>query len=158
MKAQLTMLTWRNVHLADALVCEELNARLSAEAGCSLIEHDLMAWLAVSPGQRLRMLDLADRLRVSQGGLTRIVDRLVARGWVERDRPAGNRREVHVILAEAGTTAWTAARATYSRVLQETLASYLGERDLETLGTIAGKLLTRAAAGQALHCLPPTCY
>ncbi len=32
--------TWRNLHLANAIICEELNARLAAAVGCSLIEHD----------------------------------------------------------------------------------------------------------------------
>src|SRR6266511_1371892 len=85
------ILTWRNLHLADAVVCDKLNARLAGGAGCSLVEHDLLAWLAAAPGKRLRMLDLATRLRVTAGGLTRIIDRLVERGWIERDRGAPHR-------------------------------------------------------------------
>jgi MarR family len=74
------ILTWRNLHLADTAVCDALNARLAEKAGCSLVEHDLLAWLAAAPGKRLRMLDLATHLRVTPGGLTRIIDRLVDRG------------------------------------------------------------------------------
>src|SRR5919198_4011686 len=96
------ILTWRNLHLADTAVCDALDARLAEQAGCSLLEHDLLAWLAAAPGKRLRMVDLATRLRVTPGGLTRIIDRLVDRGWIERDRPTGNRREVHATLTRAG--------------------------------------------------------
>jgi DNA-binding MarR family transcriptional regulator len=150
------MLTWRNLHLADAVICDELNARLAADTGCSLTEHDLMAWLAAAPGQRLRMADLAARLRVTPGGLTRIADRLATRGWIERDRPPGNRREVHVTLTRTGTAAQLAARSAYSRVLRNTLARHLNAHDLETLGTITGKLLGQLAAEHELHCLPAT--
>jgi DNA-binding MarR family transcriptional regulator len=150
------MLTWRNLHLADAVICDELNARLAADADCSLTEHDLMAWLAVAPGHRLRMADLAARLRVTPGGLTRIADRLATRGWIERDRPPGNRREVHVTLTRTGAAALRAAQSAYARVLQDTLARHLGEHDLDTLGAITGTLLRRLAAGHELHCLPAT--
>lgn len=156
MAPSLAMLTWRNLHLADAVICDELNARLAADTGCSLTEHDLMAWLAAAPGQPLRMADLAARLRVTPGGLTRIADRLTTRGWIERDRPSGNRREVHVTLTRTGATALLAARSAYSRVLRDTLARHLDEHDLQTLGTIADKLLGRLAAEHGLHCPPAT--
>ena len=133
--------TWRNLHLADAAVCDQLNARLAEQAGCSLVEHDLLAWLAAAPRKRLRMLDLATRLRVTPGGLTRIVDRLVDRGWIQRDRPADNRREVYATLTTAGAAAHRTARVVYGRVIQETFARHLDEQDLTTLGSIAHKLL-----------------
>jgi DNA-binding MarR family transcriptional regulator len=142
------ILTWRNLHLADTAVCDELNARLAEKAGCSLIEHDLLAWLAAAPGKRLRMLELATRLRVTPGGLTRIIDRLVDRGWIERDRPADNRREVYATLTRAGAAAHRTARVVYSRVIQESFARHLDEQDLTTLHGIAHKLLDRLGSEQ----------
>jgi DNA-binding MarR family transcriptional regulator len=137
------ILTWRSLHLADAVVCDELNARLAEGAGCSLIEHDLLAWLGAAPGKRLRMLDLATRLRVTAGGLTRIIDRLVDRGWIERDRPAENRREVYATLTRAGAAALRTARVIYSRVIEEAFARHFDEQDLVTLDSLAQKLLDR---------------
>src|ERR1044071_10361445 len=104
------------MHLADAELCDRLGTRLGERPGCSLTEHDALAWLAAAPGHRLRMLDLAARLRVSPGGLTRIVDRLVGRGWVERHRPASNRREVYIILTSTGTAARRQAQLVCSNV------------------------------------------
>jgi DNA-binding MarR family transcriptional regulator len=142
------ILTWRNLHLADIAVCDALNTRLAEKAGCSLIEHDLLAWLAAAPGKRLRMVDLATRLRVTPGGLTRIIDRLVDRGWIQRDRPADNRREVYAMLTGSGAAAHRTARAVYSRVIQETFARHLDQQDLMTLGSIAHKLLDRLRSEQ----------
>jgi DNA-binding MarR family transcriptional regulator len=137
------MLAWRNLHVADAIVCDQVNARLNSEIGCSLTEHDLMAWLFAAPGQRLRMSDLAARLRVTPGGLTRIADRLVARGWIERDQSPDNRREVRLTLTSTGTEAHETARTAYSEVLRDTLTKHLDETDLDTLGAITAKLLGR---------------
>jgi DNA-binding MarR family transcriptional regulator len=124
-------------------VCDELNARLAEKVGCSLIEHDVLAWLAAAPGKRLRMLDLATRLRVTPGGLTRIIDRLVNRGWIQRDRPADNRRQVYATLTSSGEAARRSGRVVYGRVIDETFARHLDEQEVMTLGNIAHKLLDR---------------
>jgi DNA-binding MarR family transcriptional regulator len=132
---------WRNLHLADAMICEELNARLAARVGCSLVEHDLLAWVFAAPSQRLRMAELAGLLRVTPGGLTRIVDRTVERGWIQRDRPAGNRRQVYAVLTDTGRSLLRSARQTYSSVLQEMIAGQLGDADLSALLGVSQKLL-----------------
>ena len=132
---------WRNLHLADAMICEELNARLAARVGCSLVEHDLLAWVFAAPSQRLRMAELAGLLRVTPGGLTRIVDRTVERGWIQRHRPARNRRQVYAVLTDTGRSLLRSARQTYSNVLQEMIAGQLGDADLSALLGVSQKLL-----------------
>jgi len=142
MATQPTVLNiWRNLHLTDAIICHELNARLAARAGCSLTEHDVLAWVSAAPSQRLRMADLAGLLRVTPGGLTRIIDRTVERGWIQRDRPADNRREVYAVLTSAGRSLLRSARQTYWGVLQEMIAGQLAEADLSMLLNVSQKLL-----------------
>jgi DNA-binding MarR family transcriptional regulator len=45
---------------------------------------------------------IAEHLGVHPSTFTRMADRLVAAGWVERQEAAGNRREVHIALAAPG--------------------------------------------------------
>lgn len=145
------LMIWRNLHLADAMICEKLNATLAARVGCSLLEHDLLAWLSTAPSQRLRMAELAGLLRVTPGGLTRIVDRTVERGWIQRDRPPGNRREVHAVLTSAGRDTLRAARPHYAAVLQEVIAGQFEEADLTSLLGLSQKLLN-SLHPHAAHC------
>jgi DNA-binding MarR family transcriptional regulator len=139
------VLTWRSLHLADDAIRRILDERLLAECGCSLLEHDLLAWLKTAPQRRMQMLTLADMLGVTRGGLTRIVDRLVERGWVERDRPASNRREVYAVLTPAGQQAIQHARAHYLSVLNKTLGAHLNKAELDELARITTKLLDTLA-------------
>jgi DNA-binding MarR family transcriptional regulator len=132
---------WRNLHLADAMICAELNTTLNASLGCSLVEHDALAWVSAAPSQRLRMAELAGLLRVTPGGLTRIIDRTVERGWIERNRPAENRREVYAVLTAAGRDLLRSAREAYSGVLRDMIAGPLGDADLSALLGISQKLL-----------------
>src|SRR5262245_18064134 len=51
---------------------------------------------------KIRTLDLASRLVSRAPDITRLLDKLEQRGLIERDRPADNRRVVHVGITEAG--------------------------------------------------------
>lgn len=143
---------WRNLHLSDAIICQELNTRLAARAGCSLVDHDLLAWVDAAPGQRLRMLDLARLLRVTPGGLTRIVDRGVARGWIRRDRPDRNRREVFAVLTDGGRDLLRRARPVYHGVLDDMIAGQLSDPELAALRDVSRKLLDRVRSDGGGSC------
>jgi DNA-binding MarR family transcriptional regulator len=53
------------------------------------------------PG-KVRTLDLAGRLVSRAPDITRLLDKLERRGLIDRDRPADNRRVVHVGITDAG--------------------------------------------------------
>jgi DNA-binding MarR family transcriptional regulator len=150
-KPSTVVLTWRNLHLADGAVRAALDGQLSRDANCSLIEHDLMAWLEAAPHCTRGMYELAGLLGVTPGGVTRIVDRLITRGWLTRDRPSRNRREVTVGFTAAGENAFATARTAYLAVLDETLAAHLTERELATLERITSKVLAAVAPEQLTH-------
>src|SRR6476619_3062362 len=117
-----------------------LDERLRAGSECSLSDVDVLNELFCTPEQRLQMLVLAERLGVTRGGLTRIIDRLVERGWVSRDRPEHNRREVYAVITDEGARVVQNARAVYIRVLRETLGTHLDEAALDDLAASLTKL------------------
>lgn len=53
------------------------------------------------PG-KMPTLDLAARLVSRAPDITRLLDRLEERGYIERDRPADNRRMVRISITDAG--------------------------------------------------------
>ena len=57
--------------------------------------------VAARPG-KLKTLQVASRLVSRAPDITRLLDKLVARGLVERERRAENRREVHIGITDAG--------------------------------------------------------
>jgi DNA-binding MarR family transcriptional regulator len=138
---------WSNLHHLNATIRSALSRRLDSEGGCSLLDHDLMSWLEVSGSHRPRMQDLAVLLDVTPGGVTRLVDRLVERGWVIREQRPGNRVEAYAALTPAGTAALSRARAAYFKALRETLAPGLPAEDLADLTAQTTKLLAGLARG-----------
>jgi DNA-binding MarR family transcriptional regulator len=131
---------WANLHFTYREMSKRLDERLRAESACSLGDVDVLNELHCTPEHRLQMLTLADRLGVTRGGLTKIIDRLVERGWVSRDRPAHNRREVHVLITDDGSRVLRDARAVYIRLLTQTLGATLDDAALDDLAAGMGKL------------------
>jgi DNA-binding MarR family transcriptional regulator len=142
---------WAGLHFAYGAVRKLLDDRLRRESECSLSDVDVLNELHCTPGHRLQMLDLADRLGVTRGGLTRIIDRLVERGWVSRDRPANNRREVYAVVTDEGSRVLRQARAVYIRLLNETLGAHLDDAALDDIATSMNKLLGALNGREAGH-------
>lgn len=142
---------WASLHFAYGAVRKLVDDRLRRESECSLSDVDVLNELHCTPGHRLQMLDLADRLGVTRGGLTRIIDRLVERGWVSRDRPAHNRREVYAVVTDEGSRVLRQARAVYIRLLHETLGAHLDDAALDDVATSMNKLLAALNGREAVH-------
>jgi DNA-binding MarR family transcriptional regulator len=138
---------WSNLHRLYTAMRRQLDERLAVEAGCSLFDHDLLSRVECAPDRRMQMLDLADKMEVTRGGLTRIIDRLVERDWVRRDRPDSNRREVYALITDAGLGTLDRARAVYLRVLDETLGGHLTAHELHEFVHSSNKLLKALDVG-----------
>lgn len=98
-KARLRL--WLKLLKASRRVEGEVREHLRAEHGATLPRFDVMAMLH-RYRDGLRMSELAGVLRVSNGNVTGIVDRLVAEGLIERAPVAGDRRAMRVRLTSAG--------------------------------------------------------
>src|SRR3989304_5786076 len=65
-------------------------------------EADALAQLTIADGHRLRMNELADRLLLTRSGVSRLVDRLVDGGYVERLACPTDARGAFAVLTKAG--------------------------------------------------------
>jgi len=93
---------WRAFLRAHAQVVRRLERELQDEQSMALTDYDVLVQLARSDQRRLRMSELADRLLLSRSGVTRLVDRLVAEGLVERVMCDDDRRGQWAALTDAG--------------------------------------------------------
>jgi DNA-binding MarR family transcriptional regulator len=84
-----------------------LTARFAAqfeEHRLSAVEFEVLMRLARSPGNRLRMTDLAGQTSLSTSGVTRVVDRMDRDGLVRREACASDRRSSYAVITDAGRT------------------------------------------------------
>lgn len=87
---------------AYAAVSALVERELQDAAGISGHEFGVLLRLARTPGNHLRMSDLADGAGLSTSGMTRLVDRLQADGYVDRTTCPNDRRGLEAVLTEKG--------------------------------------------------------
>jgi MarR family 2-MHQ and catechol resistance regulon transcriptional repressor len=115
---------------ASAGLERTLERRLSQECGLSVQWFELLLRLARSPGQRLRMCDLAAQVAMSPSGLTRAIDRLEAEGLVEREHCPSDRRVAWAKLTPAGLARIETAVPVHLGHLDEHFFGALGDDEL----------------------------
>ena len=124
---------WSTFLRAHARVVRELERELQADQDLALTDYDVLVQLAAAPERRLRMSELADRLLLSRSGVTRLVDRLVADGMVERVSCEDDRRGQWAALTDAGHGRLRRAAPTHLRGVATHFLDRLSAEDLASL-------------------------
>jgi len=131
---------WSAFLRAHARVVRELERELQAEQRMALTDYDVLVQLANAGDRRLRMSELADRLLLSRSGATRLVDRLVAAGMVERVMCDVDRRGQWASLTDAGYERLRTASPTHLRGVAEHFLDRLSADELEAMDRIFTRL------------------
>lgn len=124
---------WRAFVRAQAQVNRRLDEDLRAEHGLSLQEYVALLILAEAPERRLRMGRLAEALNLSKSGATRLIDRLVADGFVERVSCPSDARGAEAALTEAGVDRLRSAAPTHLRGIADYFLAAIEAGELETV-------------------------
>jgi DNA-binding MarR family transcriptional regulator len=124
---------WSTFLQAHARVVRELERELQADQDLALGDYDVLVQLAAADERRLRMSELADRLVLSRSGVTRLVDRLVADGLVERVMCESDRRGQWAALTDAGHARLRRASPTHLRGVATHFLDRLSPDDLTAL-------------------------
>lgn len=125
---------------ASRLAEREVN-RYYAEHGLQSWEFDVLAsLLRIGPPHRLGAGELGRAVMISSAALTNRVDRMVARGLVDRAVDDTNRRAVVISLTTQGlATVNAVAEGHYAN--EARILSALTERDQQALARLLRKLL-----------------
>lgn len=138
---------WRTFLRAHATLLRRLEGELVREHELPLASYDVLVQLSEAPAGALRMTELAERVLLSRSGLTRLVDRLVRDGLVERRACPADARGTLAVLTEQGDARLRAAWPTHLRGV----AAHLGRLDVDEVETLTGllhKLVPESAAGE----------
>jgi DNA-binding MarR family transcriptional regulator len=112
---------------------------LFARHGLTAQQYNALRLLRAAVPGKLPTLTLAARLVSRAPDITRLLDKLVERGMVERERPADNRRVVNVGITPAGIE----LLEELATVVNDCHASQLGHLNPDEMATLV-ELLRRA--------------
>lgn len=93
---------WISLTQTHAAVTGRLQEALVAAELPPLPWFEVLATLSRAPEQRLKMGELAEALVITRGGLTKLVDRLIKAGLLERTFCETDRRVSYATLLPAG--------------------------------------------------------
>src|SRR5215510_6413124 len=93
---------WLALARAHAAITGRMQEALTAAGLPPLAWFEVLATLAEAPEQRLKMGELAEALVITRGGLTKLVDRLIKAGLLERTFCETDRRVSYATLLPAG--------------------------------------------------------
>jgi DNA-binding MarR family transcriptional regulator len=133
---------WLRMLDATRLIEGEIRENLRRDHDTTLPRFDVMAALFRTE-HGLKMSELSGKLRVSNGNVTGIVDRLVQENRVERVPVPGDRRAMQVRLTAQGRTDFAEMAEVHEGWINDILGEVLAtdaETIAETLRDIADRL------------------
>ena len=137
---------WLRLFTCKELIESEVRRRLRDSFGVTLPRFDLMAQLDRTP-KGMTLGELSQRMMVSNGNVTGLVDRLVEQGLVAR-RPAPNDRRAQLVSLTAQGRRFFRAMARANGDWIGEMFSDLSAGDIDTLLRLLAK--TKASARKAI--------
>lgn len=131
---------WVRFLRAHAALTRALSADLVAGHGLTINDYEVLLHLQRAPEQRLRRVDLAERVLLTASGITRLLEGLESGGLVERAACETDRRVVYAQLTEAGEQKLREASGTHLAGIHELFTSRFGEDELAALSSFLGRL------------------
>ena len=135
--SMLAVSAWEALFRAQVTVMRQLSREFPKEL--SLNEYDLLFNLS-SQGGTARLKDLTERLLLSQPSVSRLVDRLVDRGLVEKCPDAADRRGAMVRLTEDGSRLYRQAAVRHAESIARVVGGALDDAQLVALRTLSLQL------------------
>ncbi|HEV7603517.1 MAG TPA: MarR family transcriptional regulator [Candidatus Limnocylindrales bacterium] len=139
---------WRAFLLAYSRVSRRLDEELRAEHDISIAEYDALLTIAQAPGRRIRMGLLAEEVLLSKSGVTRLIDRLVSDGLVERSACLADARGAEAVLTERGLDRLRTASGTHLRGISEHFLAVVDANDLVRLERSLTAVARQAGPGK----------
>ena len=120
---------------------ETLGRELEQSVGIPLVFFDVLIHVGAHRRRRLTMSRLSTDVALTTGGVTRLVDRMVDAGLVERQNCPSDRRSIHVVLTPEGRAVLDRAVAAHVDSIERHLMAHLDVSDRADLVRVLSKVL-----------------
>jgi DNA-binding MarR family transcriptional regulator len=148
-RRQLANTAWEALLAAHAALIREFAAQ-DVWRELAMREYDVLYTLSKCP-EPVRLGELNRHVLLSQPALSRLVDRLVARGFVERKPDPADRRGVLLRLTDAGLARQRDVGRAHARSVTRAVASRLSREELAQLTDVCRKLAEPDPIEEALR-------
>lgn len=138
---ELALQAWESLFRAQHELFGEMSADFE-DAPVTQAEYDVLLTVVRSKGMTARLRDITANSLISQPSVSRLIDRMVARGLATKASDPDDRRGALVTATDAGARAFRTLATTHGRSIAA-LMSTLDDDELQTLLTLTMKLRGR---------------
>jgi DNA-binding MarR family transcriptional regulator len=131
---------WRSYLQSHATIVRMLDAELISEHGITTRDYEVLLYLAQSPDRRLPMSALAESTMLTRSGITRLVDGLVAGGFIERVSCPNDARVSYAQLTDDGFEKLRSAGCTHVGSIQRLFLEHFDADETGQLASLLGRL------------------
>jgi DNA-binding MarR family transcriptional regulator len=131
---------WRSYLQSHATILRLLDAELVSEHGITTRDYEVLLYLAQAPDRKLPMSALAESTMLTRSGITRLVDGLVAGGFVERAACPNDARVSYAQLTDDGLTKLRNAGCTHVRSIGRLFLEHFSPEEMGELASLLGRL------------------
>ena len=124
---------------ASSQLERRLGRALEAQCGLPHVWFEVLIRLVRSTGGQLTMSELAEQIALTTGGITRLIDRMQAVGYVRRQPCQVDRRVSYTAITDSGRAKLHEAASFHAANLRDAFAG-LGNRDRDRLDALLDKL------------------
>ncbi|MDX2682160.1 MarR family winged helix-turn-helix transcriptional regulator [Streptomyces soliscabiei] len=133
---------WRAYRDLSVLLEDTLDQHLRRDAGISHLNYSVMVFLSEAPERRLRMTDLAERLKIARTRLSYVVGRMESEGWVRREDCPGDKRSQLATLTDEGMRVMERAAPGHVAFVQAAVFDRLTPEQASVFGEACEIILT----------------
>jgi DNA-binding MarR family transcriptional regulator len=127
---------WRGFLRTHARLLRHLDRRLTDEQGLPTSSYEVLLRLAEAPRGSMRMKDIAASLLLSRSGLSRVVDELERKGYVNRQQCASDARGTEAVITRSGRSAFRKAQSAHLRSVRAEFLDKLSAEQLRQLADV----------------------
>ena len=127
------MRLWRAFLEAGSRVLQQVEADMKTDADLTFDDYEVLVHLSETPGRRLRMAELSERLLHSRSRLTQRIDRMTKRGLIEREKCPDDGRGTFAVLTDVGFEVISSAAPRHVLSVRRTLIDIVSPGDIAQL-------------------------
>ena len=131
---------WVRLLRGHSAAVKAINARLVEAHGLTINDYEVLLHLARAEGDRMRRVDLAERILLTPSGVTRLLEGLEQGGLVERAACASDRRVTYAVLTEAGREKLERAGRSHVADVRAYFEEHFSRKELDQLASLLGRL------------------
>lgn len=131
---------WLGMSIGFRWLNAALFARVTQVTGLPESSFQVLCYLLNQPDGSAPMTRLARHIEFSTAGITKVTDRLVTAGLIQRGNCPTDRRVVYAVLTAKGRCLAHQAHQLMGAALQDLMIDRIGEHDFAVLADIMAKL------------------